>query len=61
MPNELKPCPFCGSMPTVTFDKDGKWFFIECSNQNCPILVQGMWHTSGDEAKSEWNRRAENA
>jgi Lar family restriction alleviation protein len=58
---ELKPCPFCGSEAVITCNPDdAKWFYIECGNENCPILVQGQWHTDMNEAKKEWNRRADN-
>ena len=57
---ELKPCPFCGGVAVTRYDDDGVWFYIECGNENCLILVQGQWHTDMNEAKKEWNRRADN-
>ncbi len=56
---ELKPCPFCGGKPTVTNDRQMKWFYIECLNDGCPVLVQGAWHLDMDNAIEGWNRRAE--
>ena len=57
---DLKPCPFCGGEAIVTFDKHGKWFYIECGNDDCPLIVQGMWHLDMNGAAEEWNRRATN-
>ena len=59
MANELKPCPFCGGEPTVSYDADDKWFLIECLNDDCPFIVQGQWHLDMEEAIEAWNRRYE--
>ncbi len=42
---ELKPCPFCGTQPTV---EQGR---IKCGNMQCPVVV-------GCDFRDEWNRRA---
>lgn len=55
---ELLPCPFCGVEPSVIYDDARKWFYVACVNDDCPIIVQGMWHTNMDEAIEEWNTRA---
>ena len=60
MTDKLKPCPFCGCEAVTRYDDDGVWFYIECGNENCSILVQGQWHTDMHEAEDAWNRRADN-
>lgn len=53
----LKPCPFCGGEAGVIYDDARKWFYIACGNDECPIVVQGMWHTDMQKAIEEWNTR----
>lgn len=54
---KLKPCPFCGGKANVIYDDMGKWFYVACVNDECPIIAQGMWHTDMDKAIEEWNTR----
>lgn len=54
---ELLPCPFCGGEAKVIYDDAGKWFYIACVNDECPIVAQGMWHTDMQKAIEEWNTR----
>ena len=52
---ELKPCPFCGSI-AVLLESDGE-SFVSCINKNCEAegcLVAG----DREEAIKRWNRRA---
>jgi hypothetical protein len=58
--DKLKPCPFCGEQPTISYDAAGKWFYIECLNDDCPMCVQGVWHTDMEAATKEWNKRYSN-
>ena len=55
--SELKPCPFCGGDAKIVYDDNKKWFFITCGNEDCDLIVQGMWHTDLKKAIEEWNRR----
>jgi hypothetical protein len=54
--NELKPCPFCGSvlpyLPVPSAAREGS-FVVECINCSCEVFGR-----SRDEAASNWNRRA---
>ena len=54
---EFKPCPFCGGKADAIYDDAGKWFYIACVNDECPIIAQGMWHTDMQKAIEEWNTR----
>lgn len=56
--NELKPCPFCGSVDVKIIFKPGdEGWFGQC--QNC--FSRGAWSENRDEARDKWNRRAQNA
>ena len=61
---ELKPCPFCGSKASETFDYDavadstGKmWAYQVTCNQCC--ATTGLCF-SRERAIEAWNRRADN-
>ncbi len=60
MPNELLPCPFCGSdkigiWPTgVLFPNCKKGFAVMCDSCN----AGGHWNTDEETARERWNRRA---
>lgn len=62
MPNELKPCPFCGkpvSMVYNSFDNAFKFYHKGvCDDMECriiePIMLKG--HSLADAAQA-WNRR----
>ena len=61
---ELKPCPFCGSKPNVTYipnDTGGKTINIECDNSKCGVvLFTRLNFVSDDYVIEAWNRRVEN-
>lgn len=57
---ELKPCPFCGRKPTVTFLENCKKHWICCENEKCKIQPCTDWHTNKSVITREWNRRADN-
>ena len=63
---ELKPCPFCGVLPTMrsyTYSTPGSeciQFKVECENDNCPPQPTVDWHYwTAEEAAEAWNTRAE--
>lgn len=50
---ELKPCPFCGELPTLF---DNPCYFYQCVNVTC----QGQemsWNDTIEEALASWNTR----
>lgn len=53
---ELKPCPFCGSVPYLkkTKHKEFRWA-VKCSNINCGCKTE-RWNGPEGAIKS-WNRR----
>ena len=55
MTDELKPCPFCGSMPMPygKFVRDYMWGF-RCSG--CPTKIS-MINDDEQEAIKAWNKR----
>lgn len=59
MPNELKPCPFCGTNnAALRHDKDG-FSFVLCEKDGCYVRTDG--HLNDNAAVEAWNRRVDNA
>lgn len=64
---ELKPCPFCGSVPAISHlilglvPKKVYGYKVVCGNIKCHILSETELCMSEKEAADLWNRRAENA
>ncbi len=59
---ELKPCPFCGEVPTMELFIDlyhRKKFGIECRNEDCDIQPMTAWYADEKDCVKDWNRRAE--
>ncbi|MCU6241156.1 Lar family restriction alleviation protein [Enterobacter asburiae] len=63
--SELKPCPFCGGMPTKERIKPHKHFISSMPDYpgayivNCDYCEIRMFsHESWKEAEEKWNRRA---
>jgi Lar family restriction alleviation protein len=62
MPEQLKPCPFCGgdaecdTVPGAT----GVQHFVSCAESKCVGFVYSPWITFAREsdAIAAWNRRA---
>lgn len=66
---DLKPCPFCGSVPKM--QQDGRYprpkceridaFEVVCTNWDCIIGgVDNHYYLSPEKAAKAWNRRADN-
>lgn len=61
MPEELKPCPFCGGNATIEFEDDS--CLIRCDACSCRTEGVGLFEDSDEKyAASEqlkiWNRRS---
>lgn len=66
MPNELKPCPFCGSAGKLQrkYQHKGKQktteYRIICSNLYCKIFPATFFKSTYHEATEAWNERVDN-
>lgn len=61
MMSDLKPCPFCGSFPTIEIHEDlykRKKYGIECINEDCEIQPMTARYADKEECIEAWNRRA---
>lgn len=61
MPNNLKPCPFCGGLPNV--DKcempySPVFYAVECDNINCPVQPSTDYCKDRAFIIKLWNKRA---
>lgn len=53
---KLKPCPFCGGLPSWTIFDGG--YLLTCANPNCFAIVRAEGSTE-KETGNKWNTRAE--
>jgi hypothetical protein len=53
---ELKPCPFCGTVPKLTAIVASR-FWVSCKNRRCGINPETRLCETQDEAVSTWNER----
>ncbi len=58
MSNTLKPCPFCGEIPTRKYNEHLKKWYIQCENENCRIQPVTDAHVNKSVITREWNKRA---
>ena len=58
MSMELKPCPFCGVVPTLSQDYFGR-YDVRCLNTVCEIMPSTRVYDKLEDATAAWNRRAE--
>ncbi len=65
MPNELKPCPFCGGKAVLNKGRDtfGYYYSVDCKDtNNCQgHFIHTKYFRKKPEAIGAWNRRAGNA
>ena len=54
--NELKPCPFCGSIPDVEPWHGGAISKISCTNELCPATPSTIGRNK-TEAINLWNTK----
>ena len=62
MPNELKPCPFCGGEAIIR-EGLGKLYVTAFHKKTCLMRVD-TWHVPSNDIKKHikiWNRRVDNA
>ena len=65
MPNELKPCPFCGGGANLNSDTNGlnqKIFWVECAMTKsiCKVIPTTWRYKTKEDAIEAWNERADN-
>lgn len=56
---DLKPCPFCGTIPHVEQNNSTKKYWIQCTNPKCRIQPCTDMHKTRGVIVREWNRRKE--
>lgn len=59
---ELKPCPFCGSIPFMCVNKyrhDQCTYSVKCSNSACNVIPLTYECSEETQAISDWNKRAD--
>ena len=58
--DKLKPCPFCGEIPTVGCDTFGHGcYHIQCANGECACMPVSWYYPTKEEAIEAWNIRWE--
>ena len=57
--NELKSCPFCGSIAKIEtgIQSDKTLYWVSCSNNNCAISPSGWMRETEERAIDDWNCR----
>lgn len=68
MPNELKPCPFCGNTARLCHTTDNKHSpFVACDGavqangtKSCFACLYPWRYETDEEAIEAWNRRVDN-
>ena len=58
---ELKPCPFCGVVPTLEYNTWVKKFWYSCQNEKCGCQPKTYTHTDKGAVARAWNRRTSDA
>ena len=52
---KLKPCPFCGDTPELTYDILAQAFRIECDG--CWVVMKDVMDNGAEALVKEWNTR----
>ena len=62
--SEIRPCPFCGVVPTISGDPDSEEYvrgyclgFVGCFNEQCPMPQDVVIEPTQKEATAKWNTR----
>lgn len=55
--SKLKPCPFCGIIPELTYMKSIDKYFYSCPNEKCPCSPLTYAHKNKGVVARAWNRR----
>lgn len=61
MSEELKPCPFCGSLPSSAAHDCDDWnrqWIVACEDPNCGVQPY-FYESDKPIAEAAWNRRAQ--
>ena len=53
MSEQIKPCPFCGSQPTILTEENTACWYVECDCE-----AQGPHESTSEQAITAWNTRA---
>ena len=59
MKSNLKPCPFCGAIPTLEYGNGINKWWISCQNEKCRIQPTTDAHINKGVVVREWNKRVE--
>ena len=59
MKSNLKPCPFCGAIPTLEYGNGINKWWISCINEKCRIQPTTDAHINKGVVVREWNKRVE--
>ena len=57
MPNELKPCPFCGGKATLNTNGDKFWVDCAMSKGFCRVMPSTWQYKTEEDAIEAWNER----
>ena len=58
MSDDLKPCPFCGTMPVIhCVDATYDTWYIECVYGGCSCKPETWYYDTKEEAIEAWNTR----
>jgi Lar family restriction alleviation protein len=55
--NELKPCPFCGNVPTFEYDRSRQCDFVYCSKCGVTTRQVTIYEDTASILTKEWNTR----
>ena len=55
---KLKPCPFCGTVPTVERTFYAAVHYVRCYGDKCTVQPSTAKHELPSTAARAWNRRA---
>ena len=59
MPNELKPCPFCGGEAVIDYGRGLRKYWVRCNNPMCFVMPETDCHEDKSIVREHWNMRAD--